>query len=926
MVAPLALFAAYAYSAKKKGDRRRAAEKAKFDADQAAKKAENAMGTLFKMSDGSLLVAADDDLAAQAQAKIGNATPLKYAKLNSLSYDFPANQTVTDIYFDGTREGPISSFSNEQQVGMKGTIPYKVGVKGPDGITKYDEKHMIDLRRNGEKGTSTSEIMIEVSHPKLEGGSFSGSLGSVTAELADKGISQTDKNLTALRYAENTDVDGNVTRTSVADYNFGGDGDADSGGESDIRYTMKDGSVIMGSSGTYVDPDNIDYMEYGSVDSGGTFRPTSMTNPTEAAAQKSGLAAALEASNSAYSYEFGNSYIAASNEDSVPERLSTFFTQLSNNIPMVNDINEKYKQGNPAATITVENVERDLMAQFNEVKFGPNGAILATYNMSMTYDEFLQQQYGGAIQLIPSLLERAKAIAAEDTVKQKITLTEQASTDSITATVAVVNTDTPPELAALPDVPAQTQTYIVNRYPSKYDTLVNQSLRPLIKTRITNPVGPNGQEISIDEAAEIVLGNFIDYRVDAQGIRLRDANNNLIPEDNQPALQLMEELRVKGIAGSTQNQLDFLVGTMLDPRKSFVDQLNNTGKDVVLEIADAMNGDIKATTMFIAPLMASGKGADVAMGKKYGFEQDPAVKRDFLNGQLGVLAASRRGISVANAALSTYYGPNGELLAPTALANIFLAFEGVEYYAGKAADFLGIDFGNEAAVVQAGTEYIVNARNNLRQSGILIEDSTARDQIEAELKEAANGKYAQREFFTLVLAYEVAAAIQGGTGGRTISDQDVALIFRGLRQRFSDGPEAQVAALNAVRGMLQQFEYRAQMLTQDTKTRAAYMTAENFLFAAGIDVAPRFTTTAYVTKELGPRGATPAADQANGDPYFGLGADGYNTRLLKKANDSNLTGRPYPSLDDVPQRKLDSAKKALDAELGKLQQTQGTSS
>ena len=926
MVAPLALFAAYAYSAKKKGDRQRAAAKAKFDADQAAKKSENAMGTLYQFDDSTLFTVADDDAVGKARAQVGNAKALKYGKLSGLSYEFLANQTVTDIYFDGTREGPISSFSNEQQMGMEGTVPYKIGTKKADGTFTSDPEYLINIRRNRENVTPTSEIMIEVSHPDLEGGSFSGSLGSVTAELADRGISQTDKNLTALRYAENTDTEGNITRTSIADYNFGGDGDDDSGGVQDIRYTMKDRTVIMGSSGTYVDPDQVAYHEYGTVGSDGKFQPSSVTLSGAGTEEKSGLAAALEASNAPYSYRFGNSYIAASNEDDVPERLRSFFTQLSTNIPMVNDINEKYQQGSPAAVILVDNVEGELNEQYNEVKFGPNGAALATYNMSMTYEEFLRNQYGGAIQLIPALLDRAKARDNEDTVQQKVTLTEQASTDSVTATVAVVNTDTPPELAALPDVPAQTQMYIVNRYPSKYDTLVNQSLRPLIKTRINNPVGPNGQEISVEEAAEIVLGNFIEYKVDERGVRLRDANNNLIPEDNQPALQLMEELRVKGIAGSNQNQLDFLIGTMLDPRKSFVDQLNATGKEVAFEIADAMNGDIKATTMFIAPLMASGKGADVAMGKKYGFEQDPAVTRNFLDGQLGVLAASRRGISIANAALSTYYGPNGELLAPTALANFFLALEGAEYYAGKTADFLGIDFGNEASVMQAGSEYITNARNNLRQSGVLIEDGNALAQIEAELKEAANGKYAQREFFTLVLAYEVAAAIQGGTGGRTISDQDVALIFRGLRQRFSDGPQAQVKALEAVRGMLQQFEYRAQMLTQDTKTRAAYMTAENLLFAAGIDVAPRFTTTAYVTKELGPRGATPAADQANGDPYFGLGADGYNTRLLKKANDSNLTGRPYGSLDDVPQRKLDSAKKALDAELGKLQQTQGTSS
>ena len=273
-----------------------------------------------------------------------------------------------------------------------------------------------------------------------------------------------------------------------------------------------------------------------------------------------------------------------------------------------------------------------------------------------------------------------------------------------------------------------------------------------------------------------------------------------------------------------------------------------------------------------------------------------------------------------NDALSTYYGPNGELLAPTTLANFYLMLEGVEYYAGKAADFAGIDFNNESSVMAAGSAYMTNARNRLKQSGILVEDSTALAEMESELKSITNSKYAQREFFTLVLAYEVAAAIQGGTGGRTISDQDVALIFRGLRQRFTDGPQSQIAALRAVQGMLQQFEYRAQMLTQDTKTRAAYMTAENLLFAAGIDIAPRFTTASYVTAELGPSGGSGTGNQTSADPFFGLSETDYNKRLLEKANESNLTGRPYTSLDDIPARKRQTAKRSLDAQLQNLQQ------
>ena len=45
-------------------------------------------------------------------------------------------------------------------------------------------------------------------------------------------------------------------------------------------------------------------------------------------------------------------------------------------------------------------------------------------------------------------------------------------------------------------------------------------------------------------------------------------------------------------------------------------------------------------------------------------------------------------------------------------------------------------------------------------------------------------KLAIRQYHKYMLAYQLAAAIQGGTGGRTISDQDVENIMRALNFGF----------------------------------------------------------------------------------------------------------------------------------------------
>jgi hypothetical protein len=275
--------------------------------------------------------------------------------------------------------------------------------------------------------------------------------------------------------------------------------------------------------------------------------------------------------------------------------------------------------------------------------------------------------------------------------------------------------------------------------------------------------------------------------------------------------------------------------TGLAPRTAAA-ALDQVTQDLLSQYSDIFNGDLKQAVNTTVHLLPSSAGVEAMMDQKYGFGGSVSKKQDFVTGQREVIAASSRGLQVALNARATYLKEDGTLRDSSAVGNILLAFEGFQYLGGRLTDLAANTVG----------AYASDAREALRiatvnSGGKFVSNPTGQADIQAQLADiqrkvdkADNKAYAQREFFTLVLAYEVAAAIQGGTGGRTISDQDVALIFRGLRQRWTDSPAAQVAALDAVSEMLQRFSFRANMLISDNKSRAAYLIAEDMFTRNGI--------------------------------------------------------------------------------------------
>ena len=94
-----------------------------------------------------------------------------------------------------------------------------------------------------------------------------------------------------------------------------------------------------------------------------------------------------------------------------------------------------------------------------------------------------------------------------------------------------------------------------------------------------------------------------------------------------------------------------------------------------------------------------------------------------------------------------------------------------------------------------------NSDNFVDTSGKMgsVFDQMAKFQADANGADAEAVRKAEREFLKFSIAYQLAMALQGGSGGRTISDQDVDNILQALNMdTLLKNPELMVAALDSI--------------------------------------------------------------------------------------------------------------------------------
>ena len=154
----------------------------------------------------------------------------------------------------------------------------------------------------------------------------------------------------------------------------------------------------------------------------------------------------------------------------------------------------------------------------------------------------------------------------------------------------------------------------------------------------------------------------------------------------------------------------------------------------------------------------------------------------------------------------------------------------------------------EMAARERNKKRLENIKNIINGTGDINEfikglDKKTQASLKTERSQEILNKLAIRQYHKYMLAYQLAAAIQGGTGGRTISDQDVENIMKSLNFGFFTTASKEQATLAAARKMLTElYEYNNALLSTDVLTQFSAVKTRQLLM--GTEKANLFKTVA----------------------------------------------------------------------------------
>ena len=162
-----------------------------------------------------------------------------------------------------------------------------------------------------------------------------------------------------------------------------------------------------------------------------------------------------------------------------------------------------------------------------------------------------------------------------------------------------------------------------------------------------------------------------------------------------------------------------------------------------------------------------------------------------------------------------------------------------------------------------------------------------------------------RQLYIVSLAYELSATMQGGTGGRTISDQDVAIILKALRTKFTSSPASQVAVLREIGA-----------IADDIYNATRYRTMRSTDPEKMAEVAAYYFVSGMSAVYGDPRGFHRNIDvYAVADRINGVGALGQipEQEILDSINIKRLGDNlpEYDSFDDIPENERNEARRAF---------------
>jgi len=372
---------------------------------------------------------------------------------------------------------------------------------------------------------------------------------------------------------------------------------------------------------------------------------------------------------------------------------------------------------------------------------------------------------------------------------------------------------------------------------SKYKSLIEGTIMPLLQ-KITN-----NSDLALN-----TLSTYVAKERDPITLEAIQRPDDLGPvaSQNQVTLDLFGSMSTTIIIPGGDGKLPV---TELDLFEAFInDSGTGRSKEILAAMSasdkramankftDALSDDTEAGITFVRGLINGAGPKQMKMLKnKFGFTSGAADQRARL-GYKAKYDSAIRAKKVAIQALRTYLMPDGQMRPSSTVVSFDQTVDGFAYYGqeiakrirglakdGVAGENFGRQFLSNTAIAVSQASGVATSTQFSNEALQTFENKF--DQIAQEIAAAEDQEkrlLATRKFHLTVLAYELAATIQGGTGGRTISDQDVQLIFSSLNQDFATTPMAQAASIQAAITMIDEIRVQSLYLkSPDVKDNAA---------------------------------------------------------------------------------------------------------
>ena len=464
----------------------------------------------------------------------------------------------------------------------------------------------------------------------------------------------------------------------------------------------------------------------------------------------------------------------------------------------------------------------------------PKTGLVAINSILVEDPETYLTRYG-SIRLLPGIVEALNQATTQTAAGVIRSLKEKNS--DLTGNTDSLEGHYDPEAETGAESTGQRKMVVVSTLPDEYrDTArefqeeIAQGAPGLLK--LLYPAAPN----AMAAAETYIQDNFITYvpNTDLQQV-----------SDEQPFADYVTYLKQTRVGGKADGETFFSVF------RRTVDGTSTVYSPVEEQVLksfianDALTFDQKINFMMIMTANKTGLGASgtTFRGLANTLALDPEVDySDFKEEKAAVATAYGNAEQMITAFIATFYDSDGNLLPlGTKASTVALGVDGVLYYYDEfvrplVQSVLGTDANPFAPVkeIDNRTEAIAEmekslfgqgskfatfldnateadrrkeaARRGMSYDTFMAQEAAARTELQSMFRKTsligddeANLQYALRGYYRFMTAYSLASAVQGGTGGRTISDQDVLNFLKAFNtDRFFSDPKVEVGVLDRV--------------------------------------------------------------------------------------------------------------------------------